>query len=178
VVTGSQLTNVADAYLIDHSVVDRVIVVAALGASTEPKAVMTGPNGDLDPWADWIVAQRFRYVQIAVRYDQTGDVTEEDLDKLPKNKFGDWMVAKQPRLSANRAASDQTAVLAVGLPHFATAVQRSAPDSSAEFNSPPGQGPPLLPSATGDAWVVTKVEPSLGRKHMWEMLQNPRLFRM
>jgi hypothetical protein len=172
VITGSQLTNLADAYLIDPTVVDRVIVVSSLGLHMDPKTVMTGPNGDLDPWADWIVAQRFRYIQIAVRYDQAADVTETDRPSLPKNGFGAWMAQKLPRLSTNNAAADQLAVLAAVLPKFVTEVKRSAPDTSAGFNSPPGQGPPLLPSSTGDAWVVTQVEASMARKHLWEMLRN------
>jgi hypothetical protein len=168
VVTGSQLTNLADAYLIDQSVVDRVIVVSALGSNT----VMTGPNGDLDPWADWIVAQRFRYVQIGVLYDQAADVTEAALAKLPDNSFVRLMRAKQPKLSNFDTAADQLAVLVAGLPKFVTGVKRSAPDTSAVFNSPPGQGPQLVPSATGDAWVVTQVEASLARRHLWGMLQE------
>ncbi len=170
VITGSQLTNLADAYLIDPTVIDRVIVVASLGLHKDPKTVMTGPNGDLDPWADWIVAQRFRYIQVAVLYDQAADVTETD--KLPDNQFGTWMANKLPKLSTNNAAADQLAVLAAALPEFATEVKQSAPDTSAGFNSPPGQGPPLLPSATGDAWVVTQIEASLARKHLWMMLRH------
>jgi hypothetical protein len=172
VITGSQLTNLADAYLIDRSVVDRVIVVSSLGSHNDPTTVMTGPNGDLDPWADWIVAQRFRYVQIAVLYDQTADVTDADVPKLPDNTFGWWMRDKRPKLSNFNTAADQLAVLAAGLPKFATEVQRSAPASSAVFNSPPGQGPQLVPNSTGDAWVVTQVEASLARQHLWDMLRQ------
>jgi hypothetical protein len=35
VVTGSRLTEVADAYLIDHTVTERVVVVSALGTATD-----------------------------------------------------------------------------------------------------------------------------------------------
>src|SRR4029079_485242 len=70
VLATAPLTNLADAYLLDHSVVDRVVVVAALGSFAAPNGVMNGPNGDLDPWANWIVAQKFRYVQVSAYYDQ------------------------------------------------------------------------------------------------------------
>ena len=33
------------------------------------------PNGEMDPWADTIVAGRFRYVQVSAFYDQLTDVT-------------------------------------------------------------------------------------------------------
>jgi hypothetical protein len=176
VITGSQLTNLADAYLIDRTVVDRVLVVSSLGSHIDPMTVMTGPNGDLDPWADWIVAQRFKYIQIAVRYDQAAEVTEADVPKLPDNKFGHWMRAKRPKLSTWDTAADQLAVLAAGLPTFVTEVKRSTPDTSAGFNSPPGQGPPLVPSTTGDAWVVTQVEAAMARQNLWERLRAPQTF--
>ena len=176
VVTGTQLTDLADAYLMDPTVVDRVTVVASLGSYSAPKAAMTGPNGDLDPWADWIVAQRFHYIQVTVRYDQTGDITPDDFANLPANPFGDWIAAKQPNLSTLNTAADQVAVLAAAVPSFVTTAQRSSADTSAGFNSPAGQGPPLLPSSTGNASVVTQVDTSLVRKRLWEMLQAPHIF--
>jgi hypothetical protein len=181
VVTGSQLTDLAGAYLIDPTVVDRVTVVAALGSYSAPKGLMTGPNGDLDPWADWIVAQRFRYIQVTVLYDQMGDVTADDVENLPKNAFRDWINAKLARgnLSTMANAADQLAVLAAGLPSFVTTVDRCSPDTSAGFNSPQGQGPPLVPGVTGvtgNVLLVTQVATSLVRTKLWQMLQDSRIF--
>jgi hypothetical protein len=176
VVTGAQLTNLADAYLMDPTVVDRVVVVASLGAASSGKTLMTGPNGDLDPWADWIVAHKFHYIQVTVRYDQAGDVTADDIANLPKNAFGDAMAAKQPNLSKLNTAADQVAVLAAAVSEFVTTVERSEPDPAAVFGSPQGQGPPLIPSATGNASVVTQVDASLARARLWKMLQDPQIF--
>ena len=98
VVSGTSLTDLADAYLIDHTVVDRVVVVAALGGYSAPTASMNAPNGDVDPWADWIVAQRFRYIQVSAYYDQTADVTTADLPSLPQNPLGNRIATKQPNI--------------------------------------------------------------------------------
>jgi hypothetical protein len=174
VLSGTQLTNLADAYLVDHSVVDRVVVVAALGSYAAPDAAMAGPNGELDPWADWIVSQRFRYVQVSAFYDQTADVTSAELASLPKNPLGDWMAAKQPNLFTIPTAADQVTALAVGLPAFATAVQRAVPDTSAAFDST--QGPPLLPDASGNVWIVTQSAAPLAKSRLWQMLLDPRTF--
>jgi hypothetical protein len=172
----TQLTDIADAYLMDPTVADRVVVVALLGHSQDQKGLMTGPNGDLDPWADWIVAQRFRYVQISATYnDQTTyDVTEDDVVDLPNNAFGDWMAAKRPNVMRLTNAADQIAVLAVALRNFAGTAQRASSDTSAGFNSPPGQGPPLVPDANGNAWLVTDIDVDLPRPRLWEMLLDPR----
>jgi hypothetical protein len=176
VVTGAQLTNLADAYLTEPTVVDRVVVVASLGSSSSGKTLMTGPNGDLDPWADWIVAHKFHYIQVTVLYDQAGDVTAGDIASLPKNAFGDWMAAKQANLSKLNTAADQVAVLAAAVSEFVTTVERSEPDPTAVFGSPQGQGPPLIPSATGNASVVSQVDASLPRARLWRMLQDPQIF--
>ena len=118
VVVGTQMTDVADAYLIDRSVAERVVVVAALGSYAAPNGAMNAPNGELDPWADWIVAQRFQYVQVSAFYDQTGDVTTAELPSLPSNPLGSEMATKQPNLFTITTASDQVGILSVGLPAF------------------------------------------------------------
>jgi hypothetical protein len=174
VLSGTQLTNLADAYLIDHSVVDRVVVVAALGSYAAPDGAMAGPNGELDPWADWIVSQRFRYVQVSAFYDQTADVTTAEIANLPRNPLGDWMAAKQPNLFTITTAADQVTALAVGLPAFATAIQRAVPDASAAFDST--QGPPLTPDAAGNVWIVTQSAAPLAKSRLWQMLLDPHTF--
>ena len=66
-----------------------------------------------------------------------------DLNRLPRNALGDWMRDKQPKIYTIPQASDQIAVLAVALPKFVVAVQRSSPDTSVAFDNM--QGPPLRP---------------------------------
>jgi hypothetical protein len=60
VLTGGRLTDVADAYLIDQSVADRVVVVSSLGTASTSGGAMGIPNGEMDPWAEAIVAAHFR----------------------------------------------------------------------------------------------------------------------
>jgi hypothetical protein len=169
------LTNLADAYLIDHSVVDRVVVVSALGELRAPLATMDGPNGDLDAWSNWIVAQKYRtYVQVSSYYPQANDVTTDDLTRLPNNALGNWMRDKQPKIYTIPQASDQIVVLSVALPNFVTEVQRASPDISVAFDNM--QGPPLKPDPAGNAWVVTKIDSTLAATKLWEMLLAPGTF--
>jgi hypothetical protein len=170
VLAGAQLTDLADAYLVDPTVVDRVVVVSSLGSLKPPRALMTGPNGDLDPWADWIVAQRFKYVQVSAFYDQTADVTASELTSVPQNPLGNWIVAKQPQISTNGVAADQVAVLSLAVPQFAASVQRSSADTSAGFGKPPGQGPPLAPDENGNVFVVTEIKAPLAASRFWRLL--------
>ena len=174
VVTGSRLTDVADAYLMDPSVADRVVVVSALGGAGDGGGAMGWPNGELDAWADWIVGQRFRYVQVNGYYDQLGDVSAARTADLPANAFGTWMAAKVPSVLQIPMSSDQIGVLAVGLPAFATTVGRAAVDASAAFD--PATGPPLLGQADGSAWVVPSCDAAMAGDRLWKMLLDPRTF--
>jgi hypothetical protein len=176
VLAGTQLTDIADAYLVDPTVVDRVVVVAALGTFTAPNGAMGPPNGELDPWADWIVAQEFQYVQVSAFYDQTSDVTTAEIGNLPHNALGAEMAAKQPNLFTITTASDQVSVLSVALnrpQRFATAVERAVVDTSVAFDST--QGPPLVPNAAGNVWIVTQIAGPLANARLWPMLLGGNL---
>ena len=174
VVATTSLTDLADAYLIDHTVVDRVVVVAALGGYSAPNASMNAPNGDMDPWADWIVAQRFRYIQVSAYYDQTADVTTTDLPSLPPNPLGNRFATKLPNIIAVPQAADQVALLAMGLPGFTVSAQQVSPDTSGGFNGT--QGPPLVPDPNGKDWVVTQIAAPLAKSRLWQMLLDPQTF--
>jgi hypothetical protein len=174
VMADGPLTNVADAYLIDHTVVDRVVVVAVLGSYAAPNGIMGGPNGDLDLWANWIVAQRFRYVQVSAYYDQTGDVATADLGKLPSNPLGAWIADKQPNVFKITTASDQVSVLSVGLRGFAVGVIRAAPDVSGGFDTM--RGLPLVPATDGNVWLVTQIAAPLAASHLWQWLLDPSTY--
>jgi hypothetical protein len=171
VLAGTQLTDVADAYLIDQNVVDRVVVVASLGTYTAPNGAMNAPNGELDPWADWIVAQVFQYIQVSAFYDQTQDVQTSQIPNLPANPLGSEIAAKQPNLFTVATASDQVTVLAVGLSGFVQAVQSATVDTTAAFD--PTQGPPLIPSANGNVLIVTAIKAPLAPACLWWLLLNP-----
>jgi hypothetical protein len=101
--------------LLDHTPPDRVVIVSSLDTAASDGATMSGPNGELDPWADTIVVQKFRYVQVSAYHNQTTDVPSSRLAELPNNAFGAWMSAKQPSIWDQPAAADQVSVLAVGL---------------------------------------------------------------
>jgi hypothetical protein len=173
IVTGARLTDVADAYLLDHRVVDRVFVVSSLGTVAAAGGAMGMPNGEMDPWADAIVATRFRYVQVSAFYDQLGDLPTSILETLPANDFGAWIAAKQNRLYNLPEAADQVAVLAVGLPAFVAEVATVSADPGAITS---GAGPPLVTNAAGPAWLVTGNASALATARFWQLLLDPATF--
>ena len=167
VTAGTSLTDIADAYLVDHSVVDRVIVVAMVGSGAN--GAMVAPNGDMDPWADWIVASKFhQYFQVSAYYDQTGDVTSADIPHLPQNPLGDRIASKLPNIINVPMAADQVALLAQALPNFVQAFQPVSPDTTAAFDSK--QGPPLVSDSSGTDLMVTQIAASQAAVRFREML--------
>jgi hypothetical protein len=174
VATGGGLTDVADAYLLDPGVADRVVVVSSLGALSATGAAMAMPNGEIDPWADFIVASRFRYVQVSAFYDQLADVPDSRLSELPANALGDWMRAKQPRISQNPVASDQVSLLAVSLPGFVAATREAS--VTLPFAAGSNAGPALTFQSPATPLVVTKTSGALASARLWELLLSPAIF--
>jgi hypothetical protein len=175
VVTGGRLTDVADAYLVDKTVADRVVVVSALGSVTSTGGGVMGTlNGELDPWADWIVAQRFRYVQVSSYYDQTTDITTSQLPGLPQNALGDFIAKQQPIIANILTRADHVSIVAVGLPTFVVSVARVAQDPAGAFDAT--TGPTLVPDAKGPLWLVTGVDGAAASARLWRMLQDPKAF--
>jgi hypothetical protein len=165
VATGSELTDVADAYLLDHTLAERVVIVSSLGSLSADGATMSNPNGEMDPWADSIVGERFRYVQVSAFYDQTTDVPSSRLGELPSNAFGAWMAAKQASIYDIPEAADQVGVLATGLPPFALEVER--------VSLTLGDSPTLTADPTGTGWLVTRSDGPLATTRFWQWLLPP-----
>jgi hypothetical protein len=173
VATGGRLTDIADAYLVDPTVADRIIVAASIGtgfSEDEPLGRMGIPNGEEDPWADTIVIQKLRYVQVSARYDQLADVPAERLNELPDNALGDWMRAKQPDIFEIEEAADQVSVIAVGIPAFVASFTRV---SQAGFA---GDQPLLAADPDGSAWLVNESARGAGTARLWELLLDPATF--
>jgi hypothetical protein len=170
IATGGALTDVADAYLVDPAVAERVVVVSSLGTLSAAGGQMDHPNGNHDPWADKIVSERFRYVQVSAFYDQLTDVPASSISDLPNNELGAWIASKQPNLFEWMLSSDQVSVLAAGLPTFATAVERVSPAPPSDSASP--SGPDLLTDPAGSAWLVTECDGAAATARFWEALRQ------
>jgi hypothetical protein len=168
VATGGRLTDVADAYLLDPTVVERVVVVSSLGSTTAAGGVMGAPNGEMDAWASTIVSERFRYVQVSTWYDPLADVPAARAADVPSHAFGAWISAKRPKILNQAGAGDQVSVEAVGIPGFVTGVERvsSAGPGAAGGNS----GPNLVPDPYGHVWLVTQIASANAITLFWQLL--------
>jgi len=170
IATGGALTEVADAYLMDHGIVDRVVVVASLGPGGEgARADTFDPNGGRDLWATYIVTSRLRVVQVNSYYDQLLDVPDERVADLPRNAFGQWMTDKRADILKKLVACDQVNVFAAALPWFATTVERMRVDETETRY--------LVHDSNGPIWRVTQGDTERARDEIWQRLTDPRLFK-
>jgi hypothetical protein len=167
IAVGGRFTDVADAYLIDPSVTERVIVVASAGSSFGDEGItapLGRPNGEMDAWASTIVTQKFTYIQVGAHYDQLLDVPEARVEELPDHPLGTWMGAKQPEIAELQVASDQVSVLIGGVADFASEFARVSPTTS-DDGVPAVQADP-----NGKSFLVTAVDGELATERLWEML--------
>jgi hypothetical protein len=168
IATGGALTDVADAYLLDPSLVERAVVVASLGQTDGDGASTFDPNGGRDNWATFIVTSRMRLVQVNGFYDQLLDVPEERASELPQNAFGRWMAEKIPGILNVILACDQISVLAVALPWFASGVTHLRVNDADSMS--------LIPDATGQIWHVARTDSERSRSEIWARLKDPSTF--
>ena len=168
VMTGGRVTDVADAYRIDPTIADRIVVVSSLGTASASGGAMGIPNGEMDPWAETIVAERLRYVQVSAYYDQLTDVPAARVPDLPANALGTWIAAKQPKIWSVPLAADQVAVAAVTIPSFATAIARVS--LAGVVGAGASAGPDLVMNDSGPAWLVTDSMGAAASARFWDLL--------
>jgi hypothetical protein len=177
VATGGKLTDVADAYLLEPTIADQVVVVSSLGhpSADGQGAIMGSPNGDLDSWADEIVVRKFRYVQVNAYYAQKDDVPAARVPELPANAFGDWMASKVDKILELHEASDQNSVIASALADFSLDIEQVSESSGSPPNA--GEVPLLALSSTGRGWLVSRGDNASATDRFWRALKDPATYR-
>jgi inosine-uridine nucleoside N-ribohydrolase len=81
IITGGQLTSVANAYLIDPSIADKVVVMGVFGANN------IDYNAGLDAWAWTIILAKFRTVAIPIGPSDNRGVVYMKPPKVPKERI-------------------------------------------------------------------------------------------
>lgn len=173
VATGGRLTDIADAYLMDPTVADRVVVVSALGSVSTTGGAMGPPNGDHDAWASTIVGARFRYIQVSTWYEQTQELPEARWSDLPATPFTDWMVAKRPKILKQSSAADQVTVEATGIPGFVVGLERV---SAGAITAGGTSAPDLTLDPNGHIWLVTQIASAAATARFSELLHAPSTY--
>ena len=90
VIIGGSFGSVADAYLLDNTIVDKVIVLALAGTTTG----LNDFNAWLDPWAAYIVLQKFKTVIFPYTVGKPAVTKTQINSDLPASSLKTWMYDK------------------------------------------------------------------------------------
>ncbi len=170
VVCGGPLTAVADAYLLDPSIADRVIV-AALLASPEG---LHGWNCGIDLWAAEIVASRMRLVVFpeSTNTETAARVPKDALSALPECELREWMIEKRHPTNFgpwDRDADGQPAI-ALMRSDYARAVRRVS------LGGYDGEVPRFRDDPNGAITLVTEASADVATEEFFRALTNPAAY--
>jgi hypothetical protein len=136
---------------------------------------MGPPNGEMDPWADVIVAQRFQhYIQVSDFYNQTADLTPSIVAQLPANPFTAWIQAKQPEIWSDNLAADQVGIATFAIPGFVSAPMQQV----AQFGTNSDGLAILVSNSDGRVRVVAHIDSAPATARFRAMLLDPTTFRV
>lgn len=144
IVAGGPLTTVADAYLLDGSIADKLIVAWLGGRAND----MADYNGWADPWAAYIVLERLKLIQFPVASVQSA-WKNYLIMILQKVSFIQISTDATPYIPKSRLAT---------LPD--TSLRKWMMDKEHPFNDLPGMidadGPPAISVVRGDYVLKAK----------------------
>jgi len=171
ILTGGQLTSVANAYLLDSTVADRIVVLGVFGAPT------IDYNASLDAWAWTIILAKMKVVSFKFREDngdfgqaflQRPSVPRDRLkDVLPSNAFTQWMIDKHhPRQEIFQEDWDGTPLATLLSDQYVTRYQRWF----FQKIDPDNHHPVMKLDPEGKVYEILDADKEVGTEAYWEIL--------
>jgi hypothetical protein len=171
------LTVIADAYLIDQSIVHRVIVVWFGGGIND----MADYNGLTDPWAAYIVLQKFKLVQFPAilngkgRFPYSPKVPKAKLYDLPKSPLREWMIAKEHH-NGQPGNLDADAPPAISLMRADYPIRSKTVSFYKWVTRENREIPAFRNDASGKTIVITEASQKVATEEWWRALTNPKIY--
>src|SRR5262245_11959320 len=156
IVSGGPMTTIAEAYLLDPSIAEKVVVASHEGGA--------GDAGGQDPWANYIVLKHFRLILLgSLPAEAHASVPKARIAGLPQSEFRDAMLEKT--LSSEWNAAGAFALLRGDycLEGKRKSFGQWLPDGI----------PGLVDDPNGRAWVITAADGSVATREFWRALENP-----
>ncbi len=173
ILTGGQLTSVANAYLLDSTISDRVIVLGLFGAPE------IDYNANLDAWAWTIILAKMKVVSFKFREDngdfgkaflQMPSVPKDRLQEvLPRNAFTQWMIDKRhPSQEVLQRDGDGNALATLLSDKYVTDYQRW----SFQKIDPDNHHPIMVLDQEGKVYEVLGANKEIGTEAYWQLLTS------
>ncbi|MEM9830033.1 MAG: hypothetical protein AAF944_05325 [Bacteroidota bacterium] len=173
ILTGGQLTSVANAYLLDSTIADRVIVLGLFGA---PKIDY---NANLDAWAWTIILAKMKVVSFKFREDngdfghaflQMPSVPKDRLKEvLPRDAFTQWMINKRhPSQEVLQRDGDGNALATLLSDKYVTNYRRW----SFQKIDPNKHHPVMMLNPDGKVYEILDADKEIGTEAYWQLLTS------
>ncbi len=173
ILTGGQLTSVANAYLLDSTIADRIIVLGVFGA---PKIDY---NANLDAWAWTIILAKMKVISFKFReangdfgqaFLQMPSVPKARLQKvLPRNAFTQWIIDKRhPNQKILQEDWDGTPLATLLSDQYVTRYRRW----SFQKIDPDNHHPIMVLDHEGKVYEVLDANKEVGTKAYWQILTS------
>lgn len=176
-VVGTGLTVAADAYLLDPSIADKV-VVAWLGGRASG---MADYDGWSDAWAAFVVLQKLSLVQFPA-WQAEPHVPKSKLTELPDTALRRWMISKQhshwktPTGQLQPGSSDGDAPPAISMMRKDYVMQASRVSFRRWTINHGHELPVFKKDPNGRALVVTCADGRVATEEWWRALKNPAAY--
>ena len=165
IIMGGQATAMADAYLMDNSIVENVVL------AWSNRWYPLGYNGMIDIWSTYIIMSKF----IVVEFDygnMNADpyVPKQRLIELPDTELRQWMMEKElPHVSLpGEHDFDVHPAIALMRPDYVTGVRKQA------VSHLDSEGIPVLKDdENGNILMVTEADKEVATDEWWRALKNP-----
>lgn len=173
-IMGGPLTLAADAYLLDPSIADRIVVMWLGGGLTH----MGGYNGWADPWAAYIVITQLRLMQFPEGLARPLIQKSRLRTELADSPLTEWMITKQlPSSIVNLPGEhdeDGPPAIALMRKDYVQEVRHVSYSHWEQFGDDvePHEIPVFKDDPQGKAIVVTKANAAVATDEWWRGLKK------
>ena len=166
VIVGGPLTTVANAWLMDHTIADKLIVAWVDNYNHG----MTGFNGWSDGWAAYIVLEQLRLVQFTAVGKPFAQVPKDLLSALPASPARKRMLESEPDILDSQGDVDGPPAIPLMRSDYVLTAKRV---SFGGWKERDGHQMPLFrDNPDGRAIVVTKANRDVATQEWWRAIRN------
>ena len=177
IVTGGPLTSVADAYLINPSIADKIIVVSVLGDEDE----MSGYNAAIDYWATYIVLEKLQSIQCQeTKFLPIVMKADLPISDIPDTELRRFMIHKDPYgVNIEGRGGDTAPLLSLICPDYILETKTVSFDHWEQASSG-GTGYDKMPvfrdDPNGITTIIVSASVDIGTEEWWRVVENPAAY--
>jgi hypothetical protein len=170
IIMGGQSTAVADAYLLDNSIIDSVVIAWLVGHKDND---MHDYNGWVDPWGTYIIISRFKTVTFGMVGFTAPVVPKQRLYELPDTELRQYMIEKclpHVNLPGEHDFDAQPAIPLMRPDYAKNFVKKS-------FSHFTDEGMPVLKDDdNGNVMAITEADQDVATEEWWRAMKDPKAY--